>query len=236
MLTAIGPRTSCEGLSGRQPSVGSRPKVVFRPVVPHRAAGSRTLPEVSLPRAPRKSPEAMPAPLPVLDPPVHRSGSQGLRGTGKGWAGSGRPMAYSAMVVLPRTTAPARRSRATAGASSPRHQCGSWAGLCAVAGPSKVARLSFTASGSPCSGPRSAAGRESAARAAASACSGKRVTYTPSSGSSASASASAAATSSRLPTAPDRRAQAASVRVAKGCCTGRLRGGKLAGSDEVGRC
>ena len=46
-----------------------RPTVVFRPVVPQRAAGMRTEPPVSLPRAMGTSPEATATAEPLLEPP-----------------------------------------------------------------------------------------------------------------------------------------------------------------------
>jgi hypothetical protein len=55
---------------------------------------------------------------PELDPPAHRVVSQGLRGSGNGFAGSGLPRANSIVGVFPTITAPAACRRATAGASA----------------------------------------------------------------------------------------------------------------------
>ena len=59
-------------------------------------------------------------------------------------------MANSIVVVLPVSTAPAARSRATTGESTygTDHSAGS-ALLCAVVGPSRVATMSFTPIGMP---------------------------------------------------------------------------------------
>jgi hypothetical protein len=46
---AIGPTVSKLGERGHTPSSGTRPHVVFSPVVPQHAAGMRTEPPVSLP-------------------------------------------------------------------------------------------------------------------------------------------------------------------------------------------
>ena len=51
----------------------------MRPTIPQSDAGMRTEPPVSLPRAAKQSPAATAAPEPLLEPPVMRSGSQGLR-------------------------------------------------------------------------------------------------------------------------------------------------------------
>src|SRR5687767_8434976 len=96
------------------------------------------LPPVSVPRAPRNRPAATPLAEPELDPPGQRRGSAGWRGTGKGFDGSGIPHANSIVVDLPQITAPAARSRATAGASPRSPHDGSSTMLCAVVGPSLV--------------------------------------------------------------------------------------------------
>lgn len=109
----------------------------------------------------------MPLPVPELDPPGQRSRSQGLRGMGNGFAGSGRPAANSIVVTFPVITAPALHIRATAGASRPSPHDRSRTRLWAVVGASAVARMSFTPKGMPWSGPRSMpAARSSSARRA----------------------------------------------------------------------
>src|SRR4051794_33077123 len=114
------------------------------PEMPEYDAGMRTLPPVSVPRAPRNMPAATPEPEPELDPPGQVSASHALRGTGYGLEASGKPQAYSMVVVLPTMTAPAPRRRDTTGASRPDHQDSSYTTLWAVVGPSLQAMMSFT--------------------------------------------------------------------------------------------
>ncbi len=74
------------------------------PTMPHRAAGWRMEPPVSLPRAQRASPAATAAAEPPLDPPGTRSGP---RGCALGWKAEfsvDEPMANSSMLVLPSIT------------------------------------------------------------------------------------------------------------------------------------
>ncbi len=55
-----------------------RPKVGFSPTTPHKLAGMRMLPPVSVPRAARHMPLATAAALPLEEPPLMRVKSQGL--------------------------------------------------------------------------------------------------------------------------------------------------------------
>src|SRR6185437_12385518 len=91
----------------------TRPKVGFRPTMPQRLAGIRIEPPVSLPVAAMQKPAATAAAEPPEEPPGTRSVFHGLR-----VGGVTVPQAYSCVVVLPRKTAPALRSRATAAAST----------------------------------------------------------------------------------------------------------------------
>jgi hypothetical protein len=68
-------------------------------------------PMVWVPRAAGTMPQATAAADPLLDPPGVWSGFQGLR------VGPGSRKANSVVTVLPRTTAPAARRRATTVAS-----------------------------------------------------------------------------------------------------------------------
>src|SRR5919197_5657175 len=83
-----------------------RPYVGFNPTTPHSAAGWRTEPPVSVPRAHTASPAATDAAEPPEDPPGTVSRSQGL------WTGPyaefslEEPMANSSQLVLPTRTAP----------------------------------------------------------------------------------------------------------------------------------
>ena len=58
MSRAIGPTVSRLGASGRTPSSGTRPQVVFSPAIPQHAAGMRIEPPVSVPYAISASPAA----------------------------------------------------------------------------------------------------------------------------------------------------------------------------------
>ena len=89
---------------------GTRPKVGFNPQTPHQAAGSRMLPPESLPSARSDAPAATTAAAPEDEPPGARVASRGL---------TVRPCAglSASAVVIPVTTAPAARKRATAVAS-----------------------------------------------------------------------------------------------------------------------
>src|SRR6201981_3334420 len=75
-----GPTVSRDGASGYTPSSGTRPQVVFRPAIPQQAAGIRTEPPVSVPRATSASPAATATAEPLEDPPGSRRGSSGLAG------------------------------------------------------------------------------------------------------------------------------------------------------------
>ena len=89
---------------------GTRPKLGFKPQTPHQAAGSRMLPPESLPSASGDAPAATTAAAPEDEPPGARVASRGL---------TVRPCAglSASAVVIPVTTAPAARKRATAVAS-----------------------------------------------------------------------------------------------------------------------
>src|SRR5689334_21073827 len=63
-----GPTVSMEVASGYTPSSGIRPQVVFRPAIPQQAAGIRTEPPVSVPRATSASPVATATAEPLDDP------------------------------------------------------------------------------------------------------------------------------------------------------------------------
>src|SRR5690606_38143786 len=76
------PTLSRVGASGTAPEVDQKPTVVLKPKMPHRAAGTRTEPPVSLPSAKAHSPAATATAEPLLDPPGRRGTcrSQGLTG------------------------------------------------------------------------------------------------------------------------------------------------------------
>jgi hypothetical protein len=84
--------------------------------VPQRAAGTRTDPPVSVPRAIGTIPPATAAPEPPEEPPQEVSGSHGLRTGPKCGFSEEKPKANSCMPVRPMTTAPAASMAARAGA------------------------------------------------------------------------------------------------------------------------
>ena len=77
-LRAIGPGWSSVGLSGMQPSSGTRPWVGLIEQTPDSAAGIRSEPAVSVPTAAGTMRAASAAAEPPLDPPAVRSGDHGL--------------------------------------------------------------------------------------------------------------------------------------------------------------
>ena len=92
---------------------GLRARVGFSPNSPHAAAGKRNEPPRSLPWAIGTIRAATAAADPPLDPLVERCGSHGLR-VGPCRRGSQvGTMPNSGVLVRPRTTRPARRSRCT---------------------------------------------------------------------------------------------------------------------------
>ncbi|MGA8369655.1 MAG: hypothetical protein WB765_05960 [Acidimicrobiales bacterium] len=113
------------------------------------------LPPVSVPIPARIRPEAIPFPVPALDPPGERSRFHGFLGMAKGLDESGDPMANSDVVSLPVMTAPAALRRATTGPSFPAPHARSRIRLFPVVGPSAMARMSFTPMGMPWYGPLS---------------------------------------------------------------------------------
>jgi len=85
--------------------------------MPHSEAGWRIEPPVSVPIPRAACPAATAAADPPLDPPGTRLVSHGLRVGPKPEFSVDEPMANSSMLVLPRITTPAWRSRATTVAS-----------------------------------------------------------------------------------------------------------------------
>ena len=87
------------------------------PVMPHRAAGWRTEPPVSVPVAIGTMRAATAAAEPPDEPPGTLVVSQGLRVAPKWELSLEEPIANSSMLVLPTITAPACLSRLTTWAS-----------------------------------------------------------------------------------------------------------------------
>ncbi len=113
------PAVSSVRLKGTMPSVDQRPAVVLRPTVPVHAAGMRTLPAVSVPKARAALPSIRLTPAPALEPPGTRCsfGSHGLRGVPRGFVPM-PPKASSTVRVLPVGTASMSRVRRTTGPAS----------------------------------------------------------------------------------------------------------------------
>ncbi len=109
---------SSDRQAGTTPVAGMTPRVGFTPTTPFSAAGTRPEPAVSVPRARSTRPSATATAEPELDPPDIRAGSQALRTAPCGLRVPTSPVANWSRLALPRTTAPAARSRATAVASS----------------------------------------------------------------------------------------------------------------------
>ena len=83
----IGPGVSSVWLSGSTPKVLMRPIVVFRPVIPFQAAGTRTDPPVSVPIAHGARRAATATPEPEDEPPGARcvEESHGFHGVPRCW-------------------------------------------------------------------------------------------------------------------------------------------------------
>src|SRR5919204_5832512 len=83
------------------------------PTTPHRAAGWRIEPPVSVPRAQGAVPAATAAALPPEEPPGTRSRSHGLSTGPKPEFSLDEPIANSSWLVLPNSGAPALARRST---------------------------------------------------------------------------------------------------------------------------
>ncbi len=138
--------------------------------MPVTAPGWRIEPPVSEPIDSGASYAASAAALPPPEPPGIRSVSHGLRVGPYAEYSVEEPMANSSMFVLPSITVPAARSRSTMVESYGGRQPSRIFDPTVVGTP-LVVSTSFTATGTPASGPSSspAARRSSTARAAASA-------------------------------------------------------------------
>src|SRR5439155_21502555 len=84
------------------------------PTMPHRAAGWRIDPPVSVPSAQGASPAATAAALPPEEPPGTRVRSHGLSTSPKAEFSFDEPIANSSWLVFASSEAPAERRRATA--------------------------------------------------------------------------------------------------------------------------
>ena len=154
------PTVSIESAFGFTPARGTRPKLGLKPAMPQQAAGRISEPAVCVPRDSGTMKSATAAAEPLDEPPGVCAGLKGLR------VAPAVMLASSVVTVLPITTAPASRHRATAAAST-RGRWPAKIGEPHSVGRSRVSKMSFTPSGRPCKGPRS--GPASSARACANA-------------------------------------------------------------------
>src|SRR6476469_4809298 len=91
----------CFGESGKTPSRGTRPKVVFNPRMPQHAAGTRIEPAVSEPNATSAVPFATATADPLDEPPGIRRCARGLTGVPKYPFRPETPKANSVRLDLP---------------------------------------------------------------------------------------------------------------------------------------
>src|SRR5690348_12081441 len=148
-----GPTVSMEDASGYTPSSGARPQVVFRPTTPQQAAGIRTEPPVSVPRATSASPAATATAEPLEDPPGMRRASSGFGGVPSHGLIPLADQHSSVRLVLPTIRAPACLAAATTGASlSAGLACSAIAWQPAVVARPSTSMQSLTASRGPSPG------------------------------------------------------------------------------------
>ena len=114
-VRAKSPAVSMLGDKGTMPSFSHLPTLVLRPNVPQKAAGTRTEPEVSEPKASWQAPIHNDTGAPELEPPGTRCCwvSNGLTGTGQWGLVPKPPKANSTVWVLPQTWAPTFVRRST---------------------------------------------------------------------------------------------------------------------------
>ncbi|MCY1450819.1 hypothetical protein D9M71_676550 [compost metagenome] len=107
MSAANGPTQSRLVMAGMTPARLTRPKVGFRPITPQQAAGMRTEPPVSVPRAKSARPAATAAAEPLDEPPGMRPGYSGLLAVPFQLFRPVVPKASSCRLVLPVMRQPA---------------------------------------------------------------------------------------------------------------------------------
>ena len=162
--------------NGESGYAGTRPKLGFKPKLPQNAAGMRTLPAPSVPIESGPMPQAMAAAVPPDDPPDVRAGFQGLRVMPVSGELVSPLQPNSGVVVLPRITAPASRTRAATGASTSHGPLGSMVREPRSVGMPATRMRSLIDIGTPSSAPHGSprVQRSSLAPADASAASGAR--------------------------------------------------------------
>src|SRR5262249_34046399 len=125
---------------------GSSPYLGLSPTTPQYAAGIRTEPPVSVPRARSHTPAATSAAEPPEDPPEVRDGSRGLRVSPI--SGCANPAAYSRHCVVANTSAPASRRRRTTTAATAAGR-GAAGGAAEGGGPPGPGEEALAAAGAP---------------------------------------------------------------------------------------
>ena len=133
--------------------IGTSPYVALRATVPVKDAGIRTEPPPSVPidQVPMPSPTAVADP--PLEPPEVRPAPHGLPVTPCRMESVTPFQANSGVVVLPRKTVPASRSRAVAGPSSFQSASASMRLLPRTVGQPFVRNMSLIDTGTPSAGP-----------------------------------------------------------------------------------
>src|SRR3569623_33651 len=129
----------------------TRPYVGFMPSTPHRAAGWRMEPPVSVPIAPAQSEAATAAADPPDDPPGTCASDHGFRTAPRELFSFDEPIANSSMFSLPSITVPAAASRCPTvdsnGGMKPRRIFAAQ-----VVSSPLVTKMSFSAIGTPARG------------------------------------------------------------------------------------
>src|SRR5580704_5464746 len=134
-------------------SCGAVPSVGLIPKTPVQAAGSRVEQPASVASDRDDDPVATATPAPADEPPQVSPGAQGFRVNPVSGEKPSGECANSVVVLLPITTAPAARSRATAAMSDFA------GGACAISrepqrvGRPATSRMSLTQTGTPARGP-----------------------------------------------------------------------------------
>ena len=155
----MGPAVSWLCAIGMMPARLTRPSVGLRPTRPTAFDGQTIEPSVSVPTATAARLAAIALPDPELDPHGLRSSTYGLRHCPPRADQpeddlSERMFAHSLMFVLPSRTAPAARRRSATKLSRAGMEPSSAREPAVVVMRSCVSTLSFSSTGTPCSGPR----------------------------------------------------------------------------------
>ena len=161
-VRAIGPTVSSVGARAKAPMRSTAPCVGRTPTTPQTLAGKRIEPPVSVPTPATVMPAATAEAVPPDEPPAEKSPFQGLRMSPKVSLRPVMSAANSAILFLPRNTAPAARSATTTAASVSALAAYALERDPAVVRTSATSNRSFTEIGMPCSGPRSVPAANSA--------------------------------------------------------------------------